>query len=618
MTTAPARLSLPDKWPAWLAGLLAVLGLAWYVWQSAAFARTSIPDLDEGAYLYKGLLFATQGHRPFETFGVQTNKAPLAFLIPGVVQAVFGPGLLTGRGLAILFGTLSLVAVWGAARRLGGIWPAALSVWVLALSPAIIKIYSSGVTQSSIAFFMAAILALSLGEKRPLWQLTLAGLLAGAVIMVRQNMVIVLPLLVLYLWWQHGWKSALWAGLAGAAVLLVFHILYWPYIMQLWAPWMPGSIASLFAEYSLPSDGKVMWNPQIDAVGRALSFFQGVRFHFVAMVGLGLGLLLWPKHRVWAANANFRAAVFLAALFAGLLLMHSWASISNDYCVFCFTPYVAFFSNVAILFVALVWGALERDAHPMRQVLIALLALVVITGIGFSAFEDLGDGLLSLNVPRIRDGWFQPGFTTLWDVLSNKFSPERNAAEKIVSTAAGAIAGALFLFSSFLIWRWKFPRANFGYLLAVSTLVLGLILSPLLSGSAGRPDCPDLDVIAANEQVGHHLAEVIPPDSQVYWNGGLSVAPLLYAPQVRIYLPQINDGYAYRVGGDSQELLKYGLWNDILAAQWKQEADYVIVEAWRYPKMKDDLPESAFVELPRFQVQTSCIAGSDLRIFQRK
>jgi 4-amino-4-deoxy-L-arabinose transferase-like glycosyltransferase len=618
MTATPARPSLTDKWPAWLAGLLAVLGLAWYVWQSAAFARTSIPDLDEGAYLYKGLLFATQGHHPFETFGVQTNKAPLAFLIPGMVQAVFGPGLLTGRGLAILFGTLSLVAVWGAARRLSGLWPAALAVWTLALSPAVIKIYSSGVTQSSIAFFMAVILALSLGEGRPLWQLVLAGFLAGAVIMVRQNMVIVLPLLVLYLWWQHGWRSALWAGLAGAAVLLVFHILYWPYIMQLWTPWMPGGIASLFAKYSLPIDGEVMWNPQIDVIGRMLSFFQGVRFHFVAMVGLGLGLLLWPKRRAWVADEHFRAAVFLAALFAGLLLMHSWASISNDYCVFCFTPYVAFFSNVAILFVAVVWGALERDAHPGRQVLLVLLVLVVSTGIGFSAFEDIGDGLLTLPVPRVRDGWFQPGFTTLWDVISNKFILERNTAEKIVSTAAGALVGLAFLLVMLLVKRWKFPRVNFGYLLAVSILVLGLILSPLLAGSAGRPDCADMDVIAANEQVGRHLAEVIPLGSQVYWNGGLSVAPLLYAPQVSIYLPQINDGYAYRVGGDSQELLKYGLWNDILAAQWKREADYVIVEAWRYPKMKADLPESTFVELPRFRVQTSCIEGSDLRIFQRK
>jgi hypothetical protein len=489
---------------------------------------------------------------------------------------------------------------------------------VLALSPAIIKIYSSGVTQSCIAFFMAVILVLSLGEKRPLWQLITAGFLSGLVIMVRQNMVIVLPLLVLYILWEHGWKPALYAGLAGAAVLLVFHILYWPYIVQLWTPWMPERLSTLFANYSLSTDGKAQWHPQIDAFGRTLSIFQGIRFHLVAILGMTLGLLLWPKRHVWAAQAKFRAAVFLAILFVGLLLMHSWASISNDYCVFCFTPYVAFFSNVAILFVVVTLSVLEQDVHPVRQILIVLTVLILFAGIGFSAFEDIGDGLLTLDVPRIRAGQFQPGFATLWDVLSNKFSLERNTAEKAVSTAAGAIMGALFLLSAFFIKSWKFPQVNFGYLLAISLLVLGLILSPLLSGSAGQPDCADMDVIAANEQVGRHLAEVITPGSQVYWNGGLSVAPLLYAPQVSIYLPQINDGYAYRVGGDSQELLKYGFWNNILSAQWKQEADYVIVEAWRYPNMKDDLPENVFIELTRFRVPTSCIEGSDLRIFQRK
>jgi 4-amino-4-deoxy-L-arabinose transferase-like glycosyltransferase len=618
MTAIPARPSFTHKWPAWLAGLLAIVGLVLYAWQAAVFARSSTPDLDEGAYLYKGLLFITQGHHPFETFGVQTNKAPLAFLIPGAVQAIFGPGLATGRGLAVFFGILNLAAVWGTARRLGGGWQAALAVWALALSPSIIKIYSAGVTQSSVAFFMAIILALSLGEKRPLWQLILAGALAGAVIMVRQNMLITLPLLALYIGWQHGWKPALYAGLAGAAVLVVFHLLYWPYIMQLWTPWMPARLASLFTAYSPSLRGVASWDPHIDWLGRALSFFQGLRFHFAAMTGLGLGVLLWPRRAAWASDAHFRAAVFLAVLFAGLLLMHSWASISNDYCVFCFTPYVSFFSNVAILFAVIALGALERNAHPWRQALVALLALAVFTGLGFSAVEEVGDELLALSVPRVRDGQLQPGFTTLWDVISNKFNPGRNTAEKLVSTAAGALLGALFLLFSFLIRRWKFPRINFGYLLAVSLFISGLLLSPLLAGSAGRPDCNGMDAIAANEQVGRHLAEVIPPGSRVYWNGGLSVAPLLYAPQVAIYLPQINDGYAYRIGGDAQELLKYGFWNDSLADQWKQEADYIIVEGWRYPKMKPDLPESVFVELPRFRVQTSCIEGSDLRIFQRK
>lgn len=240
---------------------MTIVGLAFYAWQAMAFARTSISDLDEGAYLYKGLLFVTQGHRPFETFGVQTNKAPLAFLIPGAAQVIVGPGLLTGRGLAVLFGILNLVAVWAAARRLVGKWPAMLAVWALALSPAIIKIYSTGVTQSSVAFFVALILALSLGEKRPLWQLILAGFLAGMVIMVRQNMIIILPLLALYIWWQHGWRPALYAGLAGVAILIFFHILYWPYIIQLWTPWLPDRIRAWFEEYSLSSTGKAVWNP---------------------------------------------------------------------------------------------------------------------------------------------------------------------------------------------------------------------------------------------------------------------------------------------------------------------------------------------------------------------
>jgi hypothetical protein len=127
-----------------------------------------------------------------------------------------------------------------------------------------------------------------------------------------------------------------------------------------------------------------------------------------------------------------------------------------------------------------------------------------------------------------------------------------------------------------------------------------------------------MDVIHANEQAGGYLAENIPAGSTVFWNGGLSVAPLLYAPGARIYLPQINDGYAHRVGGDPDQLLKFGFWNDELSAQWMREADFVVVEGWRYTDMKEALPASAFDEFPRSPVQTSCLNGSGLRLFRRK
>jgi len=44
------------------------------------FAHATISNLDEGAYLLKGLLFAGGEYRPFDP-GIWTNKAPLAFLI---------------------------------------------------------------------------------------------------------------------------------------------------------------------------------------------------------------------------------------------------------------------------------------------------------------------------------------------------------------------------------------------------------------------------------------------------------------------------------------------------------------------------------------------------------
>jgi 4-amino-4-deoxy-L-arabinose transferase-like glycosyltransferase len=617
MTALPARDRKDFEWPAWLAGLLALAGLCVYLAQAAQFAHTGISSLDEGAYLYKGYLFASGQYAPFEPYGPQTNKAPLAFLIPGAVEEIFGPGLRTGRSLAIAFAALGLAAMWIAARRLGGKWLAAAAVWVFALNPALIKIYSEAVTQSSVFFVLALILALSLGEGRPRWQLVLAGFLAGALIMIRQNMVIVLPLLVWYTWWQHGGKAALLSALAGGSVLLVFHILYWPYILQLWTSWMPGAVQSLFARYDIVLSGEGTWDPSIDLWGRALSFFQGVRFNFVAMTGLLLGLILWPRRQdLWPDE--FRAAVFLAVLFLALLGMHSWAAISNDYCVFCFAPYLAFFNVSAVLFLVVIFRRLSREAGGPRVALVIACLLILFAGLGYSLFEEAGDPLLELSVPRVREGRILPGSTTLWEALSNKFALERNPAEKIVSLAAGLGLGLLFLLLVLVIQQVLKPRGvGYAYTLTGAVLGAGLLFAPLLAGSAGHLDCPGTDVIRANEEVGKYLAGHI-QSGTAYWEGGLSVAPLLYAPGVNIYLPQINDGYAHRVGGDADQLLRLGFWNDELDAQWLQEADFVIVEGWRYARMKASLPPSTYDELPRSPTQTSCEEGSSLRLFRRK
>ena len=106
--------------------------------------------------------------------------------------------------------------------------------------------YSQGISQVIIACLLAWTLALALGEKRSIWELTLSGFLAGVMIMTRQKMILVLPLLVAYIFWQHGWKPAIYSLLAGGGLLIFFHILYWPYIMQLWLLWLPKSLTTSF------------------------------------------------------------------------------------------------------------------------------------------------------------------------------------------------------------------------------------------------------------------------------------------------------------------------------------------------------------------------------------
>src|SRR5436190_18535381 len=57
------------------------------------YAHIQFSVLDEGLYLYKGWLYATGEYAPFQDYGPWTNQMPLAFLIPGWVERIFGPGL---------------------------------------------------------------------------------------------------------------------------------------------------------------------------------------------------------------------------------------------------------------------------------------------------------------------------------------------------------------------------------------------------------------------------------------------------------------------------------------------------------------------------------------------
>ena len=127
------------------------------------------------------------------------------------------------------------------------------------------------------------------------------------------------------------------------------------------------------------------------------------------------------------------------------------------------------------------------------------------------------------------------------------------------------------------------------------------------------------NVIRSQEIIGEHLASVIPTGSRVYWRGRLSAVPLLYISDVRIFPAQINGDYTIYQGGDFERLEKFGFWNEDLAQQWANEADFILIARHYYDGwLKDFVNAGQFDEL-EFTPQTAhCEADAQIRIFRRK
>jgi 4-amino-4-deoxy-L-arabinose transferase-like glycosyltransferase len=612
------------EWHSWAPELLAILGVLLYLIQAWRYAHTTIPGLDEGSYLFKGYLYLHGVYEPFEPYGPLTNKAPLAFLIPGIAQYIFGTGLRTGRFFAIFLGLLAILGTWITARRWAGKWLATASVWVFALSPMVIKIHAITASEVIIACMLAWMCVFFLAEERSLWQIVLGSALGAFAVLTRQNMVVVLPLLILYVFWQHGKQKGIASFVSAAIVFLAFHIYYWPNILTIWAPWLPDGLTPFLNPFRLPQEAVPVWDPSIDFWNRTIAFFQGIRYHFIPVLGSIFALMLWSRPRDWKTASAMRAAIFLALTYFTLFAMHAWAAVASQYesysCVYCFTPYLSFFDPLGILLsVITISSSLNRKPSRGIQVLAILLILVLSTGIGLSSFDNIGRVILAIPVPRMSGGQFLPGTTTLVEFITNKFGTELTLLKRYLASVLGLLAGIAALLTAFAISRRMKDsqmRPGFAFVLLNFFLAMGLLLSPALNAGGSRTDC-EQDMLMANEQVGAQLASLIPADSLVYWDGGLSFTPMLYVPQARIFPPQINDGYSYRIGGDADTLARFSHWNNELKSQWKASADIFIIQAKRYTLWKDFLNPKEFEEYPKPATAPSCEEGSELRIFHR-
>jgi hypothetical protein len=598
--------------------IIAGAGALLFIIQAIIFAHIQLPNLDEGAYLYKGYLFAKGIYVPFQPYGFWTNKMYLGFYIWGWVQELFKPGLLAPRYFAVFLSTLTLGGTWIVARRVSNRWLAVVAIWVLALNPTLIGIYSIANSQILVIFGLILILVLCLGQDRPSWQIVAGSMLAGIMTFTRENMVFVLPLLIIYIFWQHGRKIGLISLLSALLVVTIGHAIFWPDILKLWARWLPKSLVTLLRFPSTPGLSK-SGDSLVALSSRLLSFATTLRIHFVPFVGSLFAIVLWPRKEAWKSLAHFRAAVFLAVTFFVLFMSHAWAALGNNYCIYCFTEYFSFWGIAGLLLVIISLGAMNKTPALFTK-LIAIIIVVLATGfIWLSFFENIGEGLVKFPVPRMGSGRFLPGWTTLWQILRDKFRLDFLTARMITTVGFGLVCGIFIVLVIWILRRIliKTKGGNFGYVLSLSFLALGFLLTPLFAWPDSQPICT-ADVLGAYEKAGKQLAQIIPANSKTYLDGSIASIPLLYIPDAEILPPQINHEYSYRESTDNDALLREGYWNREIGLQWRDKSSVFIVGEEHNSEWQKFIMQNSFSEIPVSFQFPFCAKSSYLYIYVKK
>ena len=632
----------------WLAELFAIVGAILFAVQTWTYIHTQISILDEGNYLLKGLLFVRGQYKIYQDYGPWSNHMPLSFYFPGIVQEIFGPGLRTGRYFAFVLGLLILLGIWLVSRRWGGRWWAALSVWAMALNPAVLKIYSTMSSQVLVAFLLAWTMVFVLAEKRRLWQIIIGSAIGGILLLTRINLAPFLPLLLLYIFWQHGKRAGFWATIIMVSAVIIGHAFFWPGILRMWATWIPTEIAPFLVPFQSP-EGEHFWDPSVGLYGRLISFFFAFRYHFVAMSGVITTLLLWPRKTDWKSSHHLRATIFLTVTFIVLFFAHFWVSIgagissneaySSSYCVFCFPIYLAFFSFLGLLLIVIAAPSWRSEVSKWRSFVIILVVLIVTTGIGITNNEEISNELviraiMGWELPRLKNFNIQPGTIEMWGLIANRTGLDypdvlilvRNSVRTGFMILCGVII-SLGIFGVSLIAAKRFRKRldsfyfSWGYLVLGLFIITGFFLSSFwfLGGGYRDYDC-DGDVLASYGSVGQHLLREIPPGALIYWKGGLSPVPLLYLDDFKIFPPLLNGDYTLRESGDPEELVKYGFWTKDLERNWLQDATVILVEEKRFndEPIESVIGSGTFFELTPSPPQVPGRSDSVIHIFLRE
>ncbi|MDO9546738.1 MAG: glycosyltransferase family 39 protein [Pelolinea sp.] len=593
-----------------------------FFFQAFCLAHQQPSKVDEGSFLIKGYLFISGRYKPFEDYGPWTNNMPLAYLIPGIPQFLFGPGLKMGRYFAMLVTFTTLIGVWALLRRLTGKWWALAAVFALSINPAWIGINVLAVSQALVACLVTWVMVLLLGEERKLWHICAAAFLSAAATLTRQNMVFLIPFVILYAWWRYGIKEAVAAFLFSIIPFVVVHAIYFPKIMTLWYTWLPKSIKTTFDVGFIDGGGSQVWRPGGDLIDRLSSFFTAVRYHFISLLGVCFAIPMIFAKKNWRSKNEWKLVFSLLILFAILFGLHGWASLTKNYCIFCFPNYVAFFIPIATIISFLAISRLVENKFSVPTVYVSAIYLFFIPGIFFGSIQTVGRWVMQLPFPRIKNGRLAGGVTQIWELFRNRFQMTYDQLIMFIPPVFGFLVALTLLILLLIMYRVLRKKLNvkFGFVLALSLLLFSVIFTPTqLIGKFSYENTCGGNVISAYEKAGQQLQKKIPDDASVYWGSGSVVTPLLYIADAGIQPLQLNGVYPKRNGGDRDLLEKNGYYNAESVRDWRDSADFILVQSYNMGDFwKNYLDPTVFDEYDPTVPIDPCDPNSAIQIFRRK
>jgi hypothetical protein len=302
--------------------------------------------------------------------------------------------------------------------------------------------------------------------------------------------------------------------------------------------------------------------------------------------------------------------------------MHAWASLTKDYCVFCFPSYIAFFLPIGLIISVLAFSNLVKKQIHISVLLLVLFVLLIIPGLFIGSLETVGRWVMVLPFPRLSGGQLLPGSVPLWTIFGNRFGLKFEQLLPVIPAAFGLLAAVAIALITAVFHRISKLKSHFGFgvTLAVCLIVTGIVFTPtVLLGNDSIENTCGGDFLAAFETAGKQLASIIPDGAKVYWGGESVITPLLYITGAELHPPQFNGIYSQRKGGDRNLLEKAGYFNEASRQAWMESDEFFLI---KYSSMGDFwkkyLNAQDFDEYKTTTSLNPCDPNSSIRIYRRK